>query len=110
MGRRRRKLSRTDKWVASILALGIAGLLLGVLALAAVSRIPVAHIYVNAAGARNIIVAGHRAVAAPDWPGAYRVTPRFTNPAFWSDATLYFRQGKVVTIPRQDIKLWVYRG
>lgn len=103
-------MSRTDKWVASILTLGVMGLLLGVLAFAAVSRIPVAHIYVNAAGARSIIVGGHRAVAAPDWPGAYRVSPRYTDPAFWSTATLYFRQGPAVTIPRQDIKLWVYRG
>ncbi|WP_414040848.1 hypothetical protein ACJU26_01760 [Acidithiobacillus sp. M4-SHS-6] len=103
-------MSRTDKWVAGILTLGVVGLLLGVLAFAAVSRIPVAHIYVNGAGARKIIVAGHRVVAAPDWPGAYRVSPRYTDPAFWSTATLYFRQGQAVTIPRQDIKLWVYRG
>lgn len=103
-------MSKMDKWVAGILSAGIVCILLGIFAFAAISRIPVAHIYVNAAGAKAMIVAGHRAIMAPDWPGAYKITPRYTNTAFGPDATLIFRHGEAVTIPRQDIRLWVYRG
>ncbi|MFA7495860.1 MAG: hypothetical protein WCY67_06065 [Acidithiobacillus sp.] len=103
-------MSKLDKWVAGILVSGIVLILLGVLTLAAVSRVPLAHVYVNATGARAIIMAGHQAHAAADWPGAYRVSPRYTGAAFWSDATLNFSHGPAVTIPRRDVKLWVYRG
>ena len=103
-------MSRLDKWVAGTLTAGIAAILLGVLATAVFTRIPVAHIYVNAAGARAIIIGGHQAVAAPDWPGTYLVTPRFADAAFWPSATLDFKSGAPVTLPRKDIVLWVYRG
>jgi len=103
-------VSRLDKWVAGTLTVGITAILLGVLATAVFTRIPVAHIYVNAAGARAIIVGGHQAVAAPDWPGTYLVTPRFADTAFWPSATLDFKSGAPVTLPRKDIVLWVYRG
>ena len=103
-------MSRLDKWVAGTLTVGIAAILLGVLETAIFTRIPVAHIYVNAVGARAIIVGGHQAVAAPDWPGTYLVTPRFADTAFWPSATLDFKSGTPVTLPRKDIVLWVYRG
>ena len=103
-------MSRLDKWVARVLMTGIAVILLGVLVVAAFARIPVAHIYVDAAGARAIIVGGHQAAAAPDWPGAYRASPRSADTAFWPSAVLDFKSGASVTLPRKDILLWVYRG
>ena len=103
-------MSRLDKWVAGVLTAGIAVILLGVLAAAAFTRIPVAHIYVDAAGARAIVVGGHQAAAAPDWPDAYRVSPRSAATAFWPSAILGFKNGASVTLPRKDILLWVYRG
>ena len=103
-------MNRLDNWVAGTLTAGIAAILLGVLAYAVFCRVPVAHLYVNAAGARAIMAGGHRAMAAPDWPGAYRVNPRSANAAFWSSVTLDFRDGAPVTVLRRDIVLWVYRG
>ena len=103
-------MSRLDKWVAGVLTAGIVAILLGILMTAVFTRIPVAHIYVNEAGARSIVVEGHQAVAAPDWPGTYLVTPRFADTAFWPNATLDFQNGAPVTLPRRDIVLWVYRG
>jgi len=103
-------VSRLDRWVAGILATGIALILLGILVVALNTRIPIAHIYVDAAGARVLEAAGVAVQRAPDWPGAFRATPHSSAAAFRPSAELYFAGGKSVRIPRRDVLLWVYRG
>ncbi|MGC9128462.1 MAG: hypothetical protein ACP5GA_06985 [Acidithiobacillus sp.] len=103
-------MSRLDRWVAGVLATGVALILLGILVVALNTRIPIAHIYVDAAGARALEAAGVAVHRAADWPGAFRANPRNTAAAFLPSAELYFGGDRRVQLPRRDVLLWVYRG
>ncbi|MGE0048656.1 MAG: hypothetical protein AB7T01_06975 [Acidithiobacillus sp.] len=106
----RKSMDRVDRWMAGILAGGVALILLGILLVALFARVPLSHLEINAQGAQILRHAGVLVEAAPDWPGAYRVKPLASNAAFSSTATLYFSSGKSVRLPRHDVLLWVYRG
>ncbi|MGK9451189.1 hypothetical protein ACSSZE_08000 [Acidithiobacillus caldus] len=103
-------MSRLDRWVAATLVSGVAVILVGILVVALNTRIPIAHIYVDAAGARVLQAAGLKVHAAPDWPGAFRANPVSSAAAFLPSAELYFSKGRRVQLPRRDVLLWVYRG
>ncbi len=103
-------MNSRDRWVAGILAAGIAAILVGVLVAATRTHIPVSHIYVNPAGAGKLEAAGEKVQPAPDWPGAFEANPRYSASAFTAEAWLTFPDGHVVRLPRKEILLWVYRG
>ncbi len=103
-------MSSRDRWVAGILAAGVAAILVGVLVTATRTHIPVSHIYVNPAGARLLEAAGEKVRSAPDWPGTFEANPRYSAPAFTGESWLTFPDGRVVPLPRKEILLWVYRG
>ncbi len=103
-------MSRSDKLFALILTSGILSILAGIVITALMTRIPVSHVFVNEAGARLIRKGGVAVIAVPFWPNVYRVNPKSTDAAFSSNATLYFKGHISVTLPRSDVRLWVYRG